>query len=293
MRLIVAGSDLITANDRQVIDYAVFRLRDIYSAAGIGVGRVTRDLRTAANSQGHATVNSSADLDATGRDLTADGDFVPVVIPANMNVSETRPDGSVFVTSGRSPRPGPCSPRTGTGMRSVVIDIVGEETGRTLAHEVGHYLGAPHPSPADNSLMTQTGSVTSGNAFNAVGINAADVTRMRGHCTIRPALDYVVYNPADFTTEELASAARGEVAALSPQLAVTLLRAKLGDEAAELLTGLARDDTADPRGRYAAALALASYPSARQTLASLADSSERLVAEAASQALQQLPPADD
>ncbi|MFI1700695.1 hypothetical protein ACH419_32670 [Streptomyces bobili] len=105
--------------------------------------------------------------------------------------------------------------------------------------------------------------------------------------------DYAVYNPADFTTEDLATAARGKMASLSPQLAVTLLRAKLGGDAAGPLTGLARDDTADPRGRYAAALALASYPSARQTLASLADSSERLVAEAAGQALQQLPPAED
>jgi hypothetical protein len=194
LHLIVAGSELLTVNDQSVIDYAVFRLRDIYSAADIGVGRVTRDLRTSANSQGHANVNSDADLDNTGHDLTADGDFVPVVIPANMNVSEIRPDGSVFVVFGRSPRPGPCTPRTGTGMRSVVVDIVGEETGRTLAHEVGHYLGAVagttdgHPSPADNSLMTQTGSVTSGNAFSAVAISAADRTAMRGHCTIRRGL---------------------------------------------------------------------------------------------------------
>lgn len=189
VRLIVAGSDLLSANDGAVIDYAVFRLRDIYSAAGIGVGRVTWDMRAAASSAGHATVNTSDDLDQTGHDLTADGDFVPVVIPANMNVSTINPDGSVFVVYGRSPTPpGPCSPRTGAGMRSSVIDIVGEETGRTLAHEVGHYLGAKHPSPADNSLMTQTGSVTSGNAFSAVSINAADKTTMLGHCTIRPGL---------------------------------------------------------------------------------------------------------
>jgi hypothetical protein len=188
VRLIVAGSDLITANDREIIDYAVFRLRDIYSAAGIGVGRVTRDLRTAANSAGHATVSSSTDIDDTGNDLTADGNFVPVVIPANMNVTTTNPNGTVSVVLGRSPRPGPCSPRTGDGMRSAVIDIIGEETGRTLAHEVGHYLGAEHPSPADNSLMTQTGSVPSGNPFDAVGITAAQATTMRGHCTIRAGL---------------------------------------------------------------------------------------------------------
>jgi hypothetical protein len=188
VRIIVAGSDLLSANDQDVIDYAVFRLRDIYSAADIGVGRVTRDVRTAANSAGHANVNSAVDLTNTGHDLTADGDFVPVVLPANMNVTTINPDGTVLTTLGESPQPGPCSPRTGTGMLSSVVDIVGEETGRTLAHEIGHYLGAGHPDPVDDSLMTQTGSVTSGNPFNAVGINAADRTTMRGHCTIRTGL---------------------------------------------------------------------------------------------------------
>ena len=188
VRFIVAGSDLITANDREVIDYAVFRLREIYSAAGIGVGRVTRDLRTVANSAGHAIVATSADIDDAGHDLTADGDFVPVVIPANMGVITINPDGTVSSVLGRSPRPGPCSPRTGDGMRSAVIDIVGEETGRTLAHEVGHYLGAEHPNPADTSLMTQTGSVPTGDPFDAVGITAGQATTMRGHCTIHAGL---------------------------------------------------------------------------------------------------------
>ncbi|MGW2084092.1 hypothetical protein [Streptomyces sp. NPDC001880] len=193
VRLIIAGSDLITANDRNTIDYAIFRLRDICMAAGIGVGRVTWDLRTAANSSGHATVTSSADIDNAGHDLTADGDFVPVVLPANMNVTTTS-GTSVIETLGRSPQPGPCSPRTGTGMRSVVVDIEGERTGRTLAHEIGHYLGAVantatgHPDPHDNSLMTQSRSVTSGNPFDAVSVNSSDRTTMLGHCVIRPGI---------------------------------------------------------------------------------------------------------
>jgi Metallo-peptidase family M12B Reprolysin-like len=190
VRLIVAGSDLLTTNDQDVIDYAVFRLRDIYSTAGIGVGLVTRDLRTAANSAGHATVSTVADITAAGADLTADGDFVPVVLPANMNVTTTNPDGTVTVTLGVSPVGGPCSPRTADGMRSAVVDINGEGTGRTLAHEVGHYLGADHPSAVDSNLMAQTGAVTNagGDPFVTVTIIATDKTKMLDHCTIRPAL---------------------------------------------------------------------------------------------------------
>jgi hypothetical protein len=104
--------------------------------------------------------------------------------------------------------------------------------------------------------------------------------------------DSAVYDPADFTIEELTRAARGEIKTLSPQLAVTLMRAKLGEEAVQQLTELARDDTADPRGRHAATLALAAFPSARQTLDSLRTSSERLVADAAAEALRQSPLTD-
>jgi hypothetical protein len=105
--------------------------------------------------------------------------------------------------------------------------------------------------------------------------------------------DYAVYNPAEFTTEGLIVAARGKSKQLSSQLAVALLRAKLGDEAEEELAELACDDTADPRGRHAATLALGSYPSARETLIALTVSSEKLVADAAAQALLEPPPVDD
>jgi Metallo-peptidase family M12B Reprolysin-like len=187
VHLIIAGSDLLTANDRRTIDYAVFRLRDTYFRSGIGVGRVTRDPRTAANSGGHATVTSSADIDSTGHDLTADGDFVPVVIPANMTVTTTTPAGTVEVTVGRSPVRGPCSPRKETGMNSAVVDIEGEEMGRTLAHEIGHYLGADHPKTSGTDLMTPT--IDAGaDPFNAVNIVDADRFTMREHCTIHNAI---------------------------------------------------------------------------------------------------------
>jgi hypothetical protein len=105
--------------------------------------------------------------------------------------------------------------------------------------------------------------------------------------------DFKTYDPANFTTEELTRAARGEAKELKPQLAVALLRAKLGDDAEPLLLDLVRSDEADPRARHAAILALASFPSARQVLVSLATSPERLVAEAATQVLQQMPPTDE
>ncbi|MGY2119298.1 hypothetical protein ACW9HR_35855 [Nocardia gipuzkoensis] len=187
VRLIIAGSNLLSSSDYETVDYAVYRLRDICSGANIGVGRVTWQLLTEANSQGHATITTSAEVRQAGVDITADGDFIPVVIPAIMDVTRTV-NGVRVQLNGLSPIAGPCEPRTGPGMRSIVIDIVGEETGRTLAHEVGHYLGAGERTPADNSLMTQTHQVTSGDPFNAVAIHAADRATMLAHCTINPGL---------------------------------------------------------------------------------------------------------
>jgi len=185
--LLWAGSDLITDSDRAVLEYAVYRLRDIYTSNGIGIGTVAFRGFTVADAHGHATVTTDAELTATGHDLTDNGDFVPVIVPANMDDSTINPDGSVTTTLGLSPVPGPCPPRNDPGMNSSVIDINGEGTGRTLAHEVGHYLGCRHPATPANTLMTQTGS-TPGDPFTATSIIAADLTTMRSHCTMHRAI---------------------------------------------------------------------------------------------------------
>ncbi len=105
--------------------------------------------------------------------------------------------------------------------------------------------------------------------------------------------DYAVISPAAFTTDDLMSAAKGGVKALKPQLAVVLLRAKLGDAAEQLLTLLARDGNVDPRARHAATLELASLPAARGTLEALLTSPDQLVADAAAEALQRPQSAHD
>jgi len=97
--------------------------------------------------------------------------------------------------------------------------------------------------------------------------------------------DYTTVDPRDFTEEELLSGARGESKQLKPQLAVTLLHAKLGPSAEQPLTRLAADEAVDPRARQSAVLELAPYAGARDVLTTLTGSSDDLVATAAARAL--------
>jgi hypothetical protein len=184
--LILAGSDAMTVADEQVIDYAVWRLREIYSEAGICVRLVHRDPRLVADSLGHDMVFTSDEIIDTGHDLTVDGDRLPVVLPADMNVTRTK-NGKIETTLGQSPIKGPCGHRDEDGQNSAVVMVNGEETARTLAHEIGHYLGCEHPATAGSDLMTQTGKAVS-DAFEAVSIVASDRAKMRDHCAMQPGM---------------------------------------------------------------------------------------------------------
>ncbi len=97
--------------------------------------------------------------------------------------------------------------------------------------------------------------------------------------------DFVKLNPADFSIDELTTAARGESPSLAPQMAVTLLTAKLGGEARLQLTALTHDPAVDLRARHAAVLALGEFAEARDDLLQLAESPEPLIADAATEAL--------
>jgi hypothetical protein len=290
--LILAGSDLMTTVDEDVVDYAVWRMREIYAPAGITVRRARRQPVLASDALGHDSVTTAAEIIDTGHDLTVDGIALPVVLPAAMNVTTVNPDGTISVTLGRSPIKGECGDRDAAGQNSAVVMINGEETARTLSHEVGHFLGCEHPGTAGTNLMAQTGAASKangGDAFGAVTIVAGDRAKMRDHCTVRDGLsgfgDERSYDPASYTVDELMAAARGESRLLAGTLAVDLLAAKLGARAQEALEGLAQDEAVDLRSRRTAVLALSGFPTAAPVLEELVASAPDLVARAARVAL--------
>lgn len=98
--------------------------------------------------------------------------------------------------------------------------------------------------------------------------------------------DIAKYDPAAFSVDELVSTAQGFGTAVSPQLAVTLLRAKLGEKSLPTLSMLARDDKTDRRARAAATHELHAFAAARPLLNELKESHDSLVADAAVRAIE-------
>jgi hypothetical protein len=92
-------------------------------------------------------------------------------------------------------------------------------------------------------------------------------------------------NPKDFSVEVLEQATRGGSDCIKPQLAVVLLKAKLGAGAESYLAACASDEGRDVRVRRVAIEELAQFSGAKERLKALTESENPLVSEAASQAL--------
>jgi hypothetical protein len=291
MTLILAGADTMTANDTAVIDFAVHRTREIFATAGVGVRLVRRDERAAAASWGHDTISTSTEIDQASRGLTVDGGTVPVVFPAFMSVTDA--EGLNII--GRSPISGQCGdrdPQAAEGLNSAVVAINGEDTGRTVAHEVGHFLGCEHPATASTTLMTQTGKVTSGDAYDAITIDPGDLQKMRDSCPMLPAVtnsghDIKRYAATDYSIEDLTSAARGNSTIMAPGLAIRLLEEHPDTDTKMTLSGLLQDPDCDLRSRRFAAARLKRLPQGEPLLRELSRSSDNQLSALAGEALAQ------
>ncbi len=161
--------------DEQEIDSAVQIMRNIYATVGIGIGRVERYSITAAQANGRQDIDSNDEAETLTDEWTVPNnalDVFFVLTYAGNTIGLSEPEGS-------------CD-KNAKSMTGSVIAIEGSptQTARTLAHEIGHYLGLEHPddsSSLPNNLMHQS-KVTSGlNLTNEQG------QEMREHCFVQPA----------------------------------------------------------------------------------------------------------
>jgi hypothetical protein len=186
LNIIRIGSDLFSDSDKQEIDYSIFKMRDIFHAAGIGVGRILHWGVDSSDTDGLDTPTSNGDLRQITQNWTVPNDGIDLFIPNNMSVSNA--GGS---TLGRSAIGGTCSNKDKTtGMSGSVAGLWGavfgtDQTARTVSHELGHYLGLTHRNGRPTNLMCQSGSVVPpGTIRNATDLIERQVNNIGNHCSI-------------------------------------------------------------------------------------------------------------
>jgi hypothetical protein len=169
------GSDQFDDTDQERIDYAMYRMRDIYHPVSLGVGRVRHYGVTTADANGLDSPTTRDDLEEITDSWTVPNSGIDLFFPANMNVNGVL---------GRSAVDGPCTDKDDKGMNGSVSGLWGfDQTARTVAHEIGHYLTLEHRNSQPNNLMCQSGQASS--IRNSVQLTTGQGSDMRGHCIVR------------------------------------------------------------------------------------------------------------
>ena len=188
VNIIRVGFDGIAAGDRdeavEKLDYAIYKIRNIYRAVSLGVGRVEHFVVDTADANGRDDIGSEDEADALSDEWSVPNDGIDVFVVRNISAD--------FV--GISPVPGSCEKGPDND------GLVGGESGRgfdavarTFAHEIGHFLNLPHNHGDDcpattagqNNLMAQTRCALS--TRDSILLTSAQGSTMRGRCQVRAA----------------------------------------------------------------------------------------------------------
>lgn len=181
LNVVAVGSQQFTDNDYIEIDYSIYKLRNIYDQVSLGVGRVQHWVVTTAQANGLDTPTSGDDLEQLTEDWTVPNDALDMYVPHNMSVPSN--GGSVL---GQSPEGGSCD-KNAKGMTGSTCGLWGsEQTARSFAHEIGHYLGLGHKNDQTDNLMAQTSAViAAGKSIRtSVQLGSDQGDTVRNHCFV-------------------------------------------------------------------------------------------------------------
>ncbi len=186
LNVIAVGSDQFTDADFIEIDYSIFKLRNVYRPVGVGIGRVQHWVVSTADADGLDMPTTTGDLEDLTQDWTVPNDGIDLFVPHNMSIAAN--GGQIL---GRSAIDGPCD-KNAKGMNGATCGLWGsEQTARTFAHELGHYLGLSHNHGDDcpagttekNNLMAQSRCAIS--TRDSVLLTSSQGDNMDDHCSIR------------------------------------------------------------------------------------------------------------
>ena len=186
LNFIAVGSDQFADSDFIKSDYSIFKLRNVYRPVGVGIGRVQHWVVSTADTNGLDTPTTTGDLEDLTQDWTVPNDGIDLFVPHNMSVASN--GGQIL---GRSAIDGPCD-KNAKGMNGATCGLRGrEQTARTFAHELGHYLGLSHnhgdtcptSTTEQNNLMAQSRCAIS--TRNSVLLTSSQGGNMDDHCSIK------------------------------------------------------------------------------------------------------------
>jgi len=186
LNVIAVGSDQFTDADYQEIDYSIFKLRNVYRPVNVGVGRIKHWVISTADADGLDSPTTEGQLEDLTRAWTVRNDGVDLFVPHNMAIPS---NGGMIL--GKSAVGGPCD-KDAKGFSGATCGLWGsEQTARTFAHELGHYIGLSHNHGADcptgttarNNLMAQSRCAVS--TRGSVLLTATQGNTMDDHCSIK------------------------------------------------------------------------------------------------------------
>lgn len=185
LNVIQVGFDLVADLDDawEKLDYATYRVRNIYRQVGLGVGRVEHYEIPSADAGGADDLGSEDEADELSDDWSVDNGGIDVFVVRNISDSK-------FI--GISPVGGSCDkPANDDGLIGGEINRGYEGFSRTFAHEIGHFLSLEHNHGDDcpsstagqNNLMAQTRCAIS--TRDSVLLTSGQGSDMRDHCSVR------------------------------------------------------------------------------------------------------------
>lgn len=197
LNVIRVGFDAIPGGDAaqdaalEQLDYGIYRMRQIYSQANLGVGRVQHWFVDAADANGFDVLTSEGECDDLIRCFSVPNSGVDAFVVRSIST----PDNLVGKASRINGACDKKDPQDG-----VVAGTMGrpsDDYARTFAHEIGHHLGLEHnhggdpdcPKTTDgcNNLMAQTRCAGNcgGGTRVAVLFTGDQGNQARGHCSVQ------------------------------------------------------------------------------------------------------------
>lgn len=189
VNIIDVGFDNFTNNERYKVDYSIYRTRRIFRSVNLGLGRVERYFISAVDSNRRDDIGSPGEATDLTQEWTVPNNGMDVFLVDNISDPN-------FI--GISNIDGPCD-KDAKGRNGVIggeVNLQPETLAKTVAHEIGHYLGlshnhgsnCPNSVSGQNNLMAQSRcAATGGDAGQraAMILTNGQGNDMRGHCFVK------------------------------------------------------------------------------------------------------------